>query len=201
MFSGMIEEQGVVTDVRRRENLFVLKVRARKILKGVKIGDSVAVDGVCLTVTSKQKNSLSFDVMAETLRATTLKFLKVASKMNLERSFKMGDRLGGHFVSGHVDGVERVNSVIKKRNYVELVISLNKALRCYVVVKGSVCVNGVSLTVGRLQKGRFSVYLIAHTLCVTNLGTLRTGDTVNIETDILAKYFFSHVDTSGRSKG
>ena len=188
MFNGIVEEIGVVDALERRKNLSVIKVRARKVLKGTKPGDSIAVEGVCLTVTEKKKNILAFDMMRETVSKTSLGRFRRGDKVNLERALKAGARVSGHFVTGHIDEVGRVEQRIVEANYEELSIRLPKELGKYIVPKGSVALDGVSLTVGKVGKDRFSVYLIPFTKQVTTLGSKKKGDRVNIETDILAKY-------------
>jgi riboflavin synthase len=188
MFTGIVEEIGEVASLKTEKNLAVLNIKAKKVLGGVKNGDSIAVNGVCLTVTSKQKSTLTFDLMKETLLKSSLGELKVGSKINLERALKVSDRLNGHVVTGHIDQAARITSIIKKENYVELKISLDKNLRQYIVSKGSVCLDGVSLTVGGVSQNAFSVFLIPFTLDVTTLGLKRVGDKINIEADVLAKY-------------
>ncbi|MBI5150870.1 MAG: riboflavin synthase [Candidatus Omnitrophica bacterium] len=188
MFNGIVEETGVVERVTRKKNLSVLKVRARKVLKGTKVGDSIAVDGVCLTVTAAGKGAMTFDLMRETLLSTSLGKVKPGGKVNLERALKTGGRVSGHFVTGHVDVVSRVKEVLSRPNYVELVVHLPRHLSRYIVPKGSVCLDGVSLTVGGVRKDAFSVYLIPLTRRLTTLGARKKGDWVNLETDILAKY-------------
>ena len=191
MFNGIVEEIGIVDALERRKNLSALKVRARKVLQGTKPGDSIAVEGVCLTVTEKKKNILAFDMMRETVSKTSLGQLRRGDKVNLERALKAGVRVSGHFVTGHIDGAGRVEQKIAEANYGELSIRLPKGLGKYIVPKGSVALDGVSLTVGKVGKGRFSVYLIPFTKQVTTLGSKKKGDWVNIETDILAKYLLS----------
>ena len=191
MFTGIIEDIGIVESIENKKNLSVLKIRAKKVARGVKAGDRIAVDGVCLTVTALHKNFLTFDVMRETLVKTTLGSLKLEQKVNLERALKMGDRLSGHFVTGHVDCVSRIKDLIKGKNYLELKMDLPKNLLKYVVSKGSVCMDGVSLTVGQVRKNHFSVYLIPFTKTTTTLGLKHKGDKLNIETDVLAKYIFN----------
>ena len=191
MFNGIVEEIGIVDALERRKNLSALKVRARKVLQGTKPGDSIAVEGVCLTVTEKKKNILAFDMMRETVSKTSLGQLRRGDKVNLERALKAGVRVSGHFVTGHIDGAGRVEQKIAEANYGELSIRLPKGLGKYIVPKGSVALDGVSLTVGKVGKGRFSVYLIPFTTRVTTLGAKKKGDWVNIETDILAKYLLS----------
>ena len=191
MFNGIVEETGVVERIDHRKNLSVLKVRARKVFKGVRKGDSIAVDGVCLTVTDAASHVLTFDLMRETLVKTSLGKLKPADRVNLERALKVGGRISGHFVAGHVDAVGRVEAKVSAANYTELRVRLPKTLRRYIAPKGSVCLDGVSLTVGEVKKDYFSVYLIPLTLRVTTLGLKREGDGVNIEVDILARYILN----------
>ena len=188
MFTGIVEEKGIVQSVEKKNNLFSLSIFANKILKNSKIGDSIAVDGVCLTIVSRRGQTLAFDMMKETIDKTTLKYLKKGSQVNLERSLKFGSRLGGHFVLGHVDGVGFIKKKVALPNYVEFQISMDKKLMRYVVPKGSICVDGISLTVGFVKKNYFSVYIIPHTLKITTLGRKKLLDKVNIETDIVAKY-------------
>jgi len=188
MFSGIVEEYGVIQSVTKKENLFVLAVKAKKVLGGTKIGDSICVNGICLTVTGKKKDVLTFDLMKETIDATSLKFAQKGIKVNLERSLKVNSRIGGHFVTGHVDGVGKIQAIVRLPNYVEFRISVGPDLMKYIAPKGSVTVDGVSLTIGHVTRTFFSIYLIPHTLDVTTFGQSRKGDIVNIETDILAKY-------------
>ena len=188
MFTGIIEEQGIVQRIEKKKNLLQLTIHAHKVLKGTKIGDSVAVDGVCLTVTAKDHQSLSFDIMKETIIATTLKHIRPAQKVNLERALTMSRHLSGHFVTGHVDGIGIIQKKITKTNYVEYKIAVPASLRRYIVKKGSISVDGISLTVGEVGRNTFSVYLIPYTFKITSLGMKKELDSVNIETDILAKY-------------
>jgi len=190
MFTGIIEEIGIIESIKHKKNLSRIKVRAKITPRGIKKGDSLSVDGVCLTVTDKGKNILLFDVMKETLQKTTLGKVLKSRKVNLERALKANSRLSGHFVTGHIDQIGSVKECIKKNNYIELQIVAN-TLKKYLVPKGSVCINGVSLTVGEVNKNYFSVYLIPFTDHMTNLGLKKKGDRVNIETDILAKYILN----------
>lgn len=188
MFTGIVEERGFVEALTHKPNLCVLKVRTRKMASGVKVGDSICVNGVCLTVTSARQKVLSFDIMLETIRATSLKELHYGSRVNLERALKANSRFDGHFVTGHVDAVGTIVERIQKKNYVEFRISFGNPLKRFIVPKGSVCVDGVSLTVGEVTAKYFSVYLIPHTLKVTTFGLKRAGNKVNLEADILARY-------------
>ncbi len=191
MFSGIVEEKGIVQKIERKENLIVLSIKAKKVLKGIKIGDSISVDGVCLTVTKRRDDVFTFDLMKETMDATTLNYLKPKSKVNLEGALRVNDRLGGHFVSGHVDGVGVIKKRISLVNYEEFQVVISKSLARYLAPKGSACIDGISLTLGKVKGNQFSVYIIPHTLKVTTLGSKKTGDKVNVETDLLAKYILS----------
>lgn len=191
MFSGIVEEMGVVHGVKKKPNLYTLQIKAGKVARGTKPGDSISVDGVCLTTTAISKNIFSFDIMLETMKKTTLGLVEKGTKVNLERALKMSTRISGHFVSGHVDNMGTVKDIITGENYTEIRITAPKALFEYIVEKGSVTINGVSLTVGVVKSNYFSVYLIPFTLEVTNLGILKKGDNVNLETDILAKYIIN----------
>jgi len=195
MFSGIVEEEGKVQDIKKKKNLYVITISAKKVMRGTKIGDSISVDGVCLTVTKRTKQTISFDVMKESLDATILKYYQPKRKVNLERALKVSDRIGGHFVSGHVDGVGVLKKKVTLPNYVEWRISIGKKHRRYIVPKGSVCVDGVSLTVGVVTKSYFAIYLIPHTLDVTTFGNKRVGAKLNIETDMLAKYVLNDKET------
>ncbi len=191
MFTGIIEEKGIVKSLRLRRNLALLEVISNKVGKSVKTGESISVNGVCLTVTGVHHKILSFDMMKETLGRTNLKDLKPEDGVNLEPALKFGSRMGGHFVTGHIDGVGVIKKRITSANYVELMIALSEKFMRYVVPRGSICIDGISLTVGKNLKDSFSVYLIPHTLKVTTIGRKKAGDTVNIETDLLAKYVFN----------
>lgn len=188
MFSGIVEETGRVAEVRRGRESLVLVVQARRTLEGTRVGDSVAVDGVCLTVRSLARDTFTADVMHETVRATTLGELRPGDAVNLERALRLGDRIGGHLVTGHVDGVVRVLRRREGEKAIALEVSLPPELAPYVVPKGSVALDGVSLTVARCRDGAFEVALIPHTAAVTTLGGLRPGDRVNLEVDLFGKY-------------
>jgi len=188
MFTGIVEAMGRVKKVEKKRNLYILNLDAGKLTRGMKIGDSLAVDGTCLTVTAKKGKVLCFDLMKETLDATIAGEYTPGRRVNMERAMKMNDRMGGHFVSGHVDGVGTFKKIVTLPNYVEWQIAVPQKLAKYIVPKGSVCIDGVSLTVGWVKKSSFSVYLIPHTLDVTTFGDRRVGSKLNIETDLLAKY-------------
>ncbi len=189
MFSGIIEKEGLVK--KASESSLWISVSFPKI----KPGDSIAVNGTCLTVVpTSRKNLLMFDLSPETLRLTTLGSLSAGQRVNLERALKMGEVIGGHLVSGHVDSVARI---LEKRNlpkgFANLRIEIPKNLVGLIAKKGSVAVNGVSLTVATVGKRYFEAALIPYTLKRTNLGKLKTGDFVNLEADILARYVAAHL--------
>lgn len=187
MFTGIVEAVSRVRGLVKRDNLYTLTVERPAHFTDIRVGDSIANDGVCLTVTSL-RGGLSYDLMKETLKATTLGQCVVGGGLNLERSLRADARLGGHFVSGHVDVVGRISAVRQLKNYVEYRISIPRAFMRYVASKGSVAVDGISLTIGEVKDGWFAVYFIPHTLAVTTIGGKKQGDPVNIETDLLAKY-------------
>jgi riboflavin synthase len=193
MFTGLVEELGVVAEAkvngsRRHDATMQLVVKAPLVAKDASVGDSIAVNGCCLTVVKKNGNLLSFDAGSETLSRTNLGRLAKGSGINLERSLRVGDRLGGHFVTGHIDGA---GTLLKRRDdddWANFTFRANGRLLQQMASKGSVAVDGVSLTLVTVDADRFSVALIPHTLQNTTLGALEVGGIVNIETDLLAKY-------------
>jgi riboflavin synthase len=188
MFTGLIEDIGTVVRWRRRRNAGVLTFTTRRPLKEVGIGSSIAVNGVCLTVVEKSRAQLTVEVSPETLARTNLGQLAKDEPLNLERPLRWKDRLGGHFVTGHVDGVGTVVTAQKKGEYTFFQFCVSADLYPLLVPKGSVAVDGVSLTVNDCQSSRFSVAIIPFTLKNTNLRGRRVGDKVNIETDVIGKY-------------
>lgn len=188
MFTGIIEELGTVLNLNRQNDSAELIIEANKVLYETKIGDSIAVNGVCLTVTKIASNRFTVDIMYETLNKTNLHELKKLSKVNLERALQLNSRLGGHLVSGHVDGVGAIKT-IKKVGIASLYeIAAPHDLMTFVIPKGSIAVDGISLTVVDVTSDYFSVSLIPHTFKHTTLGFKTIGDTVNLETDIIGKY-------------
>ncbi len=193
MFTGIVEEIGQVLGFHQQRNLATVVIKTKKVHQGTQKGESIAVDGVCLTVTQVKKDRLAFDLMKETLKTTTLKDLAPGSPVNLERALKMDGRINGHFVTGHADGIGVILKKVIQRNYLELWVSSDKKWFSGLVPKGSICLDGVSLTVGQVAKNQFSVYLIPLTRDLTTLGSKRAGDRINIEFDILAKYVLSRI--------
>ena len=188
MFTGIVEELGEVVAVDHRADSARLTVRAPDVTADAVDGASIAVNGVCLTVVDARNGAFSADVMRETLRRSSLGALTLGSRVNLERAVRVSDRLGGHIVQGHVDGVGTVTDRTAGDRWNVVRISLPSALRRYVVEKGSVAVDGVSLTVSRVGDGWFEVSLIPATLGMTTLGLRVPGDQVNLEVDVIAKY-------------
>jgi riboflavin synthase len=189
VFTGIIEEIGVIQELRFVSEGAILAVSAREILSGLKIGDSISVNGVCLTATSSNANSFLCDVSAETLQRSNFRHAKQGTRVNLERALAVGDRLGGHFVLGHVDGIGRMMSRTVSGAGFVMTFGFPGELERYLVYKGSISVNGISLTIASLEPAAFSVAVIPHTYESTNLCELRSGDAVNLEVDILGKYF------------
>jgi riboflavin synthase len=188
MFTGIIEETGTVHAVRRGTRSSQLTIRALKITEDLREGDSISTDGVCLTVTSFGKDSFTADVMPETMSRTTLGSLEPGAPVNLERALKLGGRLGGHLVSGHIDCTGRIESITKDDNAHWFRIAVGKEILKYITVKGSVSVDGISLTVAEITERGFSVSVIPHTSQKTAILLKRNGDMVNIECDMIAKY-------------
>jgi riboflavin synthase len=188
MFTGIISEMGTITRATRRGREWDVRVKAPRASRGLKVGGSVAVDGVCLTATRVGRSSFDTHVVAETARRSTLGRPVTGQRVNLERPLTPRCELGGHFVQGHVDASARVAGLQGLPGEALLVVELPHTLRHLVVEKGSIAINGVSLTVAEVTPRRFAVALIPHTLRMTNLGALRAGSRVNLEADILGKY-------------
>lgn len=188
MFTGIVEELGAIRAVRRGAASAVLSIGAAEVLSDLKIGDSVAVNGVCLTVTSLDDGGFTADVMHETLSRSSLGALVPGSRVNLERAMPANGRFGGHIVSGHIDGTGKIASVRPDDNALWYTISAAPEQLRYIVEKGSITIDGISLTVAAVDEVSFSVSLIPHTAAVTTLGKKRAGDIVNLETDIIGKY-------------
>lgn len=187
MFSGIVEELGEVKKITKGGNITLLETKADKVLEDTKIGESISVNGTCLTIVKKEFGTLSFEIIPETLKATNLGLLKIKDKVNLERALKIGDRLSGHFVTGHINclGIIRHKSYVG--NNLSFEISVPAQFLIYILSKGSIAVDGISLTVMRKRFNTFFVYIIPHTFKNTTLGFKGPSDKVNIEFDILTK--------------
>src|ERR1043166_1338906 len=188
MFTGLIEEVGTVLWIRATDKGTQLQIAAPRVAKKMRTGDSVAANGCCLTLSAHRGEQLTFDLLQETLDRTNLKNARRDSRVNLERAFAPGDRVGGHFVQGHVDCVTPVVGVGDQSGDLRVEMQLPAEFAHYVVPKGSIAVNGISLTVGEVTTTNFSVYIIPHTRRHTNLDHLRPGALLNLEFDIVAKY-------------
>lgn len=188
MFSGIVEETGVVQVLQSEGDRYRLTVEADKILAGIKLGDSIANNGCCLTVAAVNGKKITFDLLQETLEATNLSQATTGKLINLERSLQVNDRIGGHFVTGHVDCTGLITAWEKQGNDYTLELEVPAGMERYVVSKGCVAVDGMSLTVGRVKGKLFNVWIIPHTLEVTALRERKVGDRVNLEFDLLAKY-------------
>jgi len=187
MFTGIVEEVGQVVAARQAGENRVVTIDARKVVEDLRVGDSVACSGACLTVVACEPEGFTVELSQETLAKTAPRW-SVGARLNLERALRADGRLGGHVVTGHVDGTGKVRGVRPNPGAMEVTIQVPQGLRPYLVPKGSVCVDGVSLTVVEVKEEAFSVWLIPHTLAVTTLGQLEPGAVVNLEADILAKY-------------
>lgn len=188
MFTGLIEEVGTIAGIEPGSESATLTIGCQKVLPGTQIGDSISVAGVCLTVTSLGANAWQAQAVAETLRRTTLGDLQPGDPVNLERTLAAGARFGGHFVQGHVDGVGTVTDIVPEGDSVLMTVAAPAAVMRYVVEKGSIAIDGTSLTVADRAADKFTVALIPHTLAATTFGRRRPGDRVNLEADILGKY-------------
>ena len=188
MFTGIIEEKGMISRIMKTASQAILNIKAKKVMEDIHIGDSIAVNGICLTVTSFSANEFQADVMHETLDRTSLKMLKPGSSVNLERAMAAGGRFGGHMVSGHIDGTGRITDIKEDSLAIWYTIETSPEILHYIVEKGSIAIDGISLTVAKVTQTTFAVSTIPHTRVVTTLGERRAGDLVNLENDIVGKY-------------
>jgi riboflavin synthase len=194
MFTGLVETTGKLDARSPRGPGFRLSIASG--LGALELGESIAVNGACLTVTNIEGRRFDADISVETAEKTTLGRIPTGSEVNLERSMKMGDRLGGHLVSGHVDGIARVRELKPAGDALRLAVEAPEPLRRYIAAKGSVCLDGVSLTVNAVDAEAFEIMLIPHTLSVTNLKALRAGSELNLEVDLLARYVVHYLEST-----
>lgn len=199
MFTGIIEQVGIVASIIRTQQSAKLVIAGGKYFDDLKIGDSVSVNGVCLTVTNVRRGFAEFDISPETLKKSTLHELKISDKVNLEKALPVSGRLGGHLVTGHVDGIGEVKNKVIQGESFELYVSIPSELLVYLVPKGAVAVDGVSLTVADFRDGLLRVSVIPHTAKTSTLGLRKIGDRVNIEVDLISKYIEKHL--RGEPKG
>lgn len=188
MFTGTIEEIGKIQCIRKGKKSTAISVHAKTIMQDVQLGDSIAVNGVCLTVTSFSQSSFTADVMHETLNRSSLGNLQAGSTVNLERAMPANGRFGGHIVSGHIDGIGTISTIQKDDNAIWYIIKTTPEILRYIIEKGSIAVDGISLTVAKVRKDDFSVSIIPHTAAKTILSDKHIGDTVNLENDCIGKY-------------
>lgn len=188
MFTGIVNEVGTLQGIRRGAHSAVLTIGAKTILEDVKLGDSIAVNGVCLTVTSFTPSQFTADVMHETLNRSALGALRPGSAVNLERAMRADGRFDGHIVAGHIDGTGTIASIRRDDNAIRYTIRTTPAILRYIIEKGSIAIDGISLTVTEVTRETFSVSVIPHTATCTNLAQRRIGDTVNLENDCIGKY-------------
>lgn len=188
MFTGIIEEIGTIQGIQHGSQSAVLSIQCKKVLEGTQVGDSIAVNGVCLTVTEMGKDGYHADVMAETLRRSSLGALRSGSRVNLERAMAADGRFGGHIVAGHIDGTGKIEEIRRDETAVWYRVSAEPEVLRYIVEKGSITIDGISLTVAAVSKNDFQVSIIPHTQANTILADRVVGDIVNLETDIIGKY-------------
>jgi len=200
MFTGITEELGKIRSVLHGSNSIKLSICCDTVLENTKIGDSIAVNGICLTVTEMGKDWFAADVMPETLRKTSLSKLETSSMVNLERALRLSDRLGGHIVSGHIDGTGTIVNIKKEDNAIWYSVSVNESVLKYIVMKGSVAIDGTSLTVAYVDDSCFKVSIIPHTSKVTIIGTKKVGDIVNVECDVIGKYIEKLISGNTKDK-
>lgn len=201
MFTGIIEEIGKVKAVQRGGQAVVLEIEANKVLENTQIGDSIATNGVCLTVTTIENGCFRADVMPETMMRSNLGELRPGDRVNLERALCLGGRLGGHLVSGHVDGIGHIVSKEQDENAIWVTIAASSEVLHYIIEKGSIAIDGVSLTIAYVDEHVFRVSIIPHTQEETTLVKKRIGETVNLENDMIAKYVEKLMGGNGKSKG
>ncbi len=200
MFTGIIEEIGTVGSIQKTASAAKLNIRCNEILDDINLGDSIAVNGVCLTVTTFDQGGFTADVMHETLNRSSLGDLKPGSHVNLERAMAAGGRFGGHIVSGHIDGTGSIVKLEKDANAIWYTITCGQHLMRYIIEKGSVAIDGISLTVAKVTRDTFSVSVIPHTLGETILSEKKPGNTVNLENDCIGKYVEHLMQFAGDSK-
>lgn len=201
MFTGIVEELGEVSAMARGRDSMVLTIKAKTIMSDLKLGDSVSTNGVCLTVTEKGSDYYKADVMHETMNRSSLGKLKPGSHVNLERAMSAEGRFGGHIVSGHIDGTGSITSIKKDDNAVWYTIAAPENIMRYIIEKGSIAIDGISLTVAKVTDKDFSVSIIPHTIKETTLGEKRVGDIVNLENDLIGKYVEKLITISQKKSG
>tara|TARA_B100000902_G_C27308219_1_gene916845 strand:- start:82 stop:723 length:642 start_codon:yes stop_codon:yes gene_type:complete len=199
MFTGLIQEIGHVSDIKKQAHFQVLSVKAKTVFKDLSIGDSIAINGVCQTVVNFDDNTFSVECVSETLSKTTLSTIEIGQPVNLESALRLSDRLGGHIVQGHIDEIGHIKQLTQKNNEWLLDILAPKSLYPYIVLKGSIAVDGTSLTVSNVDSRGFTVSVIPHTFTNTVFRYRKVGDPVNLEVDVIARYVEKQVSKKNKS--
>lgn len=197
MFTGIIESTGKILKSLHKRDSLLIEISCENLINEIKIGDSVSINGACLTVVEKKDNSFSMEVSYETIERTTIKKLKTGDIVNLEIAMKFNGRVGGHFVTGHIDGTGKIIRKEMRGDFFDLYFSAHPTIMKFIVEKGSIAIDGISLTVNRVFPDSFSVTIIPYTTRNTNIGLKKIGDEVNIESDIIGKYVYSFVGKEG----
>lgn len=200
IFTGIIEEVGRLSDIKKEKDLYTLKVSCKKVLEGTKKGDSIATNGVCLTVTELGDEFYKAEVMVETINSTNFKNLSSGEALNLERALSPSKRLDGHIVQGHVDGVGEIINILKRGHEIVYRIKFDSDNFKYIAEKGSIALDGISLTVSKVGENYFEVSIIPTTIADTNLAIKNLGEKINIETDIIGRYVYNFVNAKETSK-
>ena len=200
IFTGIIEEIGRLADIKKEKDLYTLKISCKKVLEGTKKGDSIATNGVCLTVTELGHDFYLAEVMVETINSTNFKTLSLGEPLNLERALSPAKRLDGHIVQGHVDGVGEIVNILKRGHEIVYRIKFDSDNFKYIAEKGSIALDGISLTVSKVGENYFEVSIIPTTIADTNLANKKVGEKINIETDIIGRYVYNFVNTKEASK-
>lgn len=200
IFTGIIEEIGTLNSIKKESDLYTLEVSAKKVLEGTKYGDSIATNGVCLTVTEMGANFYKAEVMLETINSTNFKDLKKGANLNLERALSPSKRLDGHIVQGHIDGVGEITNIINNNREVVYRINFKGENSKYIVEKGSIALDGISLTVSKVEGDNFEVSIIPTTVKETTLARKKVGDKINIETDIIGRYVYSFLNLENKNE-
>lgn len=200
IFTGIIEEVGKLSEIKKDRDLYTLKVSCKKVLENIKKGDSIATNGVCLTVTELGDDFYKAEVMVETINSTNFKNLKPLDNLNLERALSPNKRLDGHIVQGHIDGIGEIINILNSGNEIVYKIKFESDNFKYIVQKGSIALDGISLTVSKVYENYFEVSIIPTTISETNLKYKKIGDKINIETDIIGRYICSFVNKKNKSK-
>ena len=200
IFTGIIEEIGRLADIKKEKDLYTLKISCKKVLEGTKRGDSIATNGVCLTATELGDDFYKAEVMVETINSTNFKTLSLGEPLNLERALSPAKRLDGHIVQGHVDGVGEIVNILKRGHEIVYRIKFDSDNFKYIAEKGSIALDGISLTVSKVGENYFEVSIIPTTIADTNLANKKVGEKINIETDIIGRYVYNFVNTKEASK-